>query len=115
MLPAGDFNVQAGAQDQYESIWNSVGGSHAGLSGQFDGVVSADYWSGTVYAPSPGFAWNLGTYNGRQLPTSRDGALFAVAVRPGDVAAAVPEPQTDAMLLLGLGALMVAVRRRRPD
>jgi hypothetical protein len=36
-----------------------------------------------------------------------------VAVRSGDVTAAVPEPQSLAMLLLGLGVVAVA-RRRRP-
>jgi len=35
-----------------------------------------------------------------------------VAVRSGDVAAVVPEVQTYAMLLAGLGALAVVVRRR---
>ena len=37
---------------------------------------------------------------------------YAVAVRPGDVAAAVPEPQTLALALLALGATVVARRRR---
>jgi hypothetical protein len=42
-----------------------------------------------------------------------DGFLYAVAVRLGDVAAPVPEPQTLALVLLALGATVVA-RRRRP-
>ena len=42
-------------------------------------------------------------------------ALYALAVRPSDVAAPVPEPQTVALVLalLALGATVVA-RRRRP-
>ena len=38
VLPTGDGDAAAGALNQYLSIWNSVGGSFAGLSGQFDGV-----------------------------------------------------------------------------
>ncbi len=41
-----------------------------------------------------------------------DISFFAVAVRPGDIAA-VPEPQTYALTLMGVGALLLAKRRRR--
>ena len=80
---------------------------------QFSNVQSTPYWSGTEYAPNPLNAWYFSTYFGNQAIGSKDSGLFAVAVRPGDVAASVPEPQTLALVLLALGATMVA-RRRRP-
>jgi hypothetical protein len=114
VLPTGDGGAAAGAQNQYKSIWNSVGSSFAALSGQFDGVRVDNYWSGAVFAPDPTRAWGFFTPAGFQNVEIQGTNYLAVAVRPGDVAAAVPEPQTYAMLLLGLGALTVAVRRRRP-
>ena len=42
----------------------------------------------------------------------KDGRFYAVAVRPGDVAVAVPEPGTLGLMLAALGAGAV-VRRRR--
>ena len=110
VLPTGDGGAAAGAQNQYKSIYTDVGSTFAGLSGQFDGVHSAHYWSGTVSAPDN--AWHFFTNGGVQNTDNQTNELFAVAVRPGDVAAAVPEPETYAMMLLGLGALMGAVRRR---
>ena len=81
-------------------------------TGGFQNVQSVGYWSGTEYAPNPGSAaWNFDAYDGGQVLDAKNNALYAVAVRPGDVAA-VPEPQTYAMLLLGLGAVLWAVRRR---
>jgi len=69
--------------------------------------------------------------NGSQSIDVEDFGLSAVAVRPGDLAAAVPEPQTLALALTALLALLalfwlfsllalsalgatMAVRRRRP-
>lgn len=70
------------------------------------------YWSGTEFAPDPNGAWSFRTEDGFQYFYGKNPlAWYAMAVRPGDVAA-VPEPQTYAMLLLGLGGVMVAVRRR---
>lgn len=80
-------------------------------SGGFQNLQSGDYWSGTEYASAPNRAWIFGPYDGLQFGFSQFLALYAMAVRPGDVFA-VPEPQTWAMLLLGLGAVMVAVRSR---
>ena len=90
-----------------------LAGSNAANLAMFTNVQSVDYWSGTEFAPDPGYAWNFLTSVGFQFIGVKNVAMYAVAVRPGDVAA-IPEPQTYAMLLAGLGALAVAVRRRRP-
>jgi len=90
-----------------------LSGSNAANLDLFTNVQSNFYWSGTEYAPDAVFAWRFLTFDGRQGSSGKTNALYAVAVRPGDVAAAVPEPQTLALALLALGATMV-VRRRRP-
>jgi hypothetical protein len=79
----------------------------------FSNVQSNAYWSGTELAPNPASAaWLFNTSYGFQGPDFKSMALYAVAVRPGDVAASVPEPQTWAMMLLGLGAVLLARRKR---
>lgn len=112
VLPTGDGLAEAGALNQYLSIWNSVGSSFAGMSGQFDGVHAFDYWSGTVYAPLPGNAWFFPADGGFHFIDLYLRKYFVVAVRPGDVAAAIPEPQTYALMLMGLGAVLLARRKR---
>ena len=88
-------------------------GTNAANLALFTNVQSLVYWSGTEFAPIPVAAWGFFTDFGTQNPVDKFNALYAVAVRPGDVAAAVPESQTLALALLALGATMV-VRRRRP-
>lgn len=77
----------------------------------FSNTQSYVYWSGTEYAPYAGHAWYFCAYLGSQQCNGSYSALYAVAVRPGDVAA-VPEPQTYALLLAGLGVVGVALRKR---
>jgi hypothetical protein len=50
---------------------------------------------------------------GSQNAAQKTAELFAWAVRPGDVAAPIPEPEAYAMMLAGLGLLGVAARRRK--
>jgi len=88
-------------------------GSNAANLALFTNVQSNMYWSGTEPAPFPGSAWDFFANGGSQNFAGKLSELYAVAVRPGDVAA-IPEPQTYALLLAGLGAVVVAVRRRRP-
>lgn len=74
-----------------------------------------NYWSGTEYVLNPTRqAWGFGIHDGHQDPhTKRTVFLNAWAVRDGDVAAAIPEPATCALLLAGLGAVATLARRRK--
>ena len=75
-------------------------------------MQSVLYWSGTEISAGNS-AWRYYPAGGGQRGAGQIDALYAVAVRPGDVTASVPEPQTLALALLALGATVVA-RRRRP-
>lgn len=99
-----------------KGFYNTSGAEQSGYGlvnkGDFLNMQSTLYWSGLEYAPNPSLAWNFNTFDGSQDRNGKPGSLYALAVRPGDVVAAVPEPETYAMMLLGLSALVVAVRRR---
>jgi hypothetical protein len=97
-----------------ESVLNQVGDTAEQIANLalFSNVQSFGYWSGTEFAPNPSLAWNFFTNLGGQSLGGKFNALSAVAVRPGDVTASVPEPQTLALVLLALGATAVARRRR---
>ncbi len=74
---------------------------------------TCSYWSGTEYVA--GSAWIFAMSTGAQTWQGKTNTRFAWAVRDGDVAsvaAPIPEPETYAMLLAGLGLLGVIARRR---
>ena len=84
---------------------------------QFDIAVDTSVWlwSSSEDVNNPANAWIFRT-NGTQLSWDKTVSYGFLAIHSGDVAAGltppVPEPQTYAMMLLGLATLMVAVRRR---
>ena len=72
------------------------------------------YWFGTENALDKNHAWYFENRGGYQSGDTDKANLFhAMAVRPGDVLAAVPESETYAMMLAGLSALGVLARRRK--
>jgi hypothetical protein len=78
-------------------------------------LQSLIYWSGTEeYAPPLNFnAWGFSTDWGAQGTGGKANALYAWAVRSGDVAAAsVPEPGTFALMMAGLVGLGIARRKQ---
>ena len=83
-------------------------------TGNFQNLQDNYHWSGTEYAPHLDDAWLFSNHDGSQGPLDKQFELLALAVRPGDVAAAqVPEPGTLLLAALALAG-MVIVRTRRP-
>jgi hypothetical protein len=78
----------------------------------FQNLQSSFYWYGLQDARHPSQAWTLVTFVGDQQPNDVFYRFNAMAVRAGDVVGVVPEPLTGAMMLVGLGAMVVVVRRR---
>lgn len=112
VLPTASVLGGGPSAQQYISIRNDAGGSFASLQSQFDGVQSGAYWSATEFVPNPlAGAVFFDPVSGSSNLVQQSALLYAAAVRPGDVTA-VPEPGMLALVLAGLGAVVVAVRRR---
>jgi len=81
-------------------------------------VEYGNYWYGTETNPSniPAVAWaylfNEGAEDVNLIIAEKSNHLYAWAVNPGQVSA-VPEPESFAMLLAGLGVLGFATRRKQ--
>ena len=113
VLPTANADYLEGNLNQFRVIWYAAGGSPSAFPLQFDGVqVGAYYFSSSfVTGALNSQVWAFNS-NGSFTSSSLNVLRFAVAVRPGDVAA-VPEPQTWLLLLSGLGAVAVAWKGRR--
>src|SRR4030065_719954 len=79
----------------------------------FINVQANPYWFDELYVEDPSYAWTFYGLNfGGRVTNSANSEFYAWAVRPGDVAT-IPEPETYAMLLAGLGLVGAAARRRK--
>lgn len=88
-----------------------VEGYTASNPGPFQNMPGDYHWSGTAYALDPNYAWYFRTSDGYQDIAGKGTSMYSIAIRPGDVAAPVPEPQAWTLLLMGLAAVLVASRR----
>lgn len=101
-------------------FYNELGGvagqsitvAHNANYGLFQNVQYISYWSGTEYAPDTRNAWVFYPGNGGQYAGDKGSYLYAWAVRPGDVVAAVPEPASAWLLGAGLLGLIGLGRRK---
>ena len=85
-------------------------------TGSFQNVQASPYWLSNTVIANARSGWWFDTSTGASDAPASIGASFlsysAMAVRSGDVLAAVPEPETYLMLLTGLGLVGLMVRRR---
>lgn len=83
----------------------------------FSHIQAGEYWSGTEWGSGASGGTGLASYFSTSLGYQSHDFLFSakhvVAVRPGDVTLAVPEPQTLALTLLALGATLATRTKPR--
>lgn len=79
----------------------------------FTNLQNAPYWNGELYASDPSnVAWAFSS-GGQQIATTRISPNYVMLVRDGDVISSVPEPETYALMLMGMGVLGTVLRRQR--
>lgn len=95
----------------YSVLGGTAGEAILTSADQFTNLQANSYWSATEYAFGTYWAWTFYMYGGYQYPADKTSGSYALAVSPGDVGA-VPEAQTYALMLAGLGLIGWRARRR---
>lgn len=109
------------ANPGYFTVLGQVSGCYVSSSntcldntGPFQNLQAEIYWANLEYAQNPVSGWAFGMNDGNQLAGNFKGNGYrAWAVSSGDIAAPVPEAETWAMLLAGLGLVAYMGRYRR--
>jgi hypothetical protein len=96
---------------EVSGCYTSTQGTCLANVGPFVNLLSVNYWSGTEYPADMDLAWGIDMDFGYIYVYDKFYAQYGWAVRDGDVAA-VPEPETYALMLAGLGLVSWAARRR---
>lgn len=120
----GEIDVDGTRRTDWGIFGNGYGGGFT-YAGQTDvGLVknlqAALYWSETTIPVRPEYRWSFYT-SGAQTFEFADilpyGGIEASVwvVRDGDIAAAIPEPETYALMLGGLALVFWTARKRRVD
>lgn len=111
------FFVTLGNSAAFNNDWTVIPGGGLVNTGPFVNLQAGGYWystpnqdGGDMYSPAWGFDFAYG-YQGPLFEDLGRYGQFALAVRDGDVAA-VPEAETYALMLAGLGLVAWRVRRR---
>ena len=110
------FYVTLGNRAGYDTSGNEAapgwGLTNTGNFQNLETAYSLEFWTDLAYAPNSANAWYFGFFNGGQSYNLKAATPYSMAVHTGDVSA-VPEPQTYALMLMGLSAQLLA-RQRRP-
>jgi hypothetical protein len=111
---SGLFTTDLGTQ-AYESVREQKGDTAEQIANLalFRNIQLNAYWSNSVFTSQPRWGINYRAQDGCQCVADIDAQLYAVAVRPGDVIASVPEPQTLTLALLGLAAVSATRKRKQ--
>lgn len=112
------FYVTLGNKGALSSTGAVQSGSGVTNSGAFANLQNGPYWTGTDVTSS-GYSWFFGMAKGIQNVGPQGNGYFAWAVHAGDVASPtnvvtpVPEPESLALVLAGMGTVMLMRRRSK--
>ncbi|RZI85562.1 MAG: PEP-CTERM sorting domain-containing protein [Rubrivivax sp.] len=105
------YFVTLGNTDRFNVPW--APGSGMTNTGPFSNLMPAPYSFGLEVDNTNGdYAWSFFADSGGHQMRRKDLPSFAWAIHDGDVGSPVPEPQTGALVLVGLIMAGVGVRRR---